>query len=292
MAAETKTWGNRASAQDGAYCPGGTKSSAVGAHKRPTHDFWDPGRDSFLSLNGEKAIKAVADELFPASGSDPHGVWTHFPSKNVYTSPQRRTISTAMTLFANQPEVHGHVCPWVHEVVHTTSDLGLDALQLKDFTSKYAASTGYQDEHGAWETDPYLESGSKLEHGFKFDLSRMPNKWSTSAEPTMRTKPKDMFWSANGSYVTYVEQSFLADMEPKCAVQAGTKFSYVKPCVNKIPWPKKLGIPADSTIATTCGKDEEGTPELENRLSAAKWFMMNQKAADQIYVTHSGAPAS
>ena len=109
----------------------------MGAHKRPTHDFWDPGRDSFLSLNGEKAIKAVADELFPASGSDPHGVWTHFPSKNVYTSPQRRTISTAMTLFANQPEVHGHVCPWVHEVVHTTSDLGLDALQLKDFTSKY-----------------------------------------------------------------------------------------------------------------------------------------------------------
>ena len=155
----------------------------MGAHKRPTHEYWDPGRDSFLSLNGEKAIKAVADELFPTVSSDPHGVWELFPSKRVYTSPQRRTISTAMTLFANQPAVEGKVCPWVHEVVHTTSDLGLDALQLKDFASKYAASTGYQDAHGAWVPEPYLEEGSDLEKGFKDDLEKMPNKWSTSAVP-------------------------------------------------------------------------------------------------------------
>ena len=77
--------------------------------------------------------------------------------------------------------------------------------------------------------------------------------------------------AADGSYVTYVEQSFLGDMEPKCAVEAGIRFSYIKPYVDT---------------------DEEGTPQLENRLSAAKWFMMNQDVDDQIYVTHSGAPAS
>ena len=219
----------------------------------------------------------MADELFPTVSSDPHGVWELFPSKRVYTSPQRRTISTAMTLFANQPAVEGKVCPWVHEVVHTTSDLGLDALQLKDFASKYAASTGYQDEHGAWVPKPYLKEGSNLEEGFKDDLEKMPNKWSTSAVPADDDEHKFM---ADGSPVTYVEQSFLTDMEPKCAVSAGTKFSYIKPCVNHF-----MGV-------DLCGTDEEGTPQLENRLSAAKWFMMNQDVDDQIYVTHSGAPAS
>ena len=135
----------------------------------------------------------------------------------------------------------------------------------------------HQDAHGAWVPGQYLAGNSKLEQGFKTDLTAMPNKWSTSAVP--KPEDEDKFMAADGSYVTYVEQSFLADMEPKCAVNAGTKFSYIKPCVSNVPGSK-------------CGTDEEGTPQLENRLSAAKWFMMNQDVDDQIYVTHSGAPAS
>ena len=68
-------------------------------------------------------------------------MWELFPS-NACTSPRRRTISTAMTLFANQPAVEGKV-PLVR--IPNQSD---DALQLKGFASKYAASTGYQDEKG------------------------------------------------------------------------------------------------------------------------------------------------
>ena len=59
-------------------------------------------------------------------------------------------------------------------------------------------------------------------------------------------------------------------------MSAGTKFSYIKPCVSNLLrlWNRR-----------------GGTPQLENR-ERGKWFMMNQDVDDQIYVTHSGAPAS